>query len=139
MTGSPLLRALVALGILLLLIVPMRSFTSARARQAVPAAPSATPAKETLAHLEIVSTKAPFTYAVSHLGKVVWQGTSAASPAAADVKLPIPSQGIDLSLSVTWSEPGEAAAKLSVTHDDNDPAERTIWGDGSASDVLTYP
>jgi hypothetical protein len=136
-TGSPLLRAFVALGVLLLMLVPMRSFTSARARQA--AAPAAAPAKETLAHLEIVSTKAPFTYAVAHLGKVVWQGKAAASPVATDLKLPIPPEGIDLSLTITWNEPGEAAAKLSVSHEDNDPVERTVWGDGSASDVLTYP
>lgn len=138
MTGSPLVRALVALGVLLLLLVPLRSFTTARAKPAV-VAPSATPAAETLAHLEIVSTKTPFTYAVSHLGKIVWQGTAAASPVETDVRLSIPPQGIDLSLSVTWNESGEAAAKLVVTHDNNDPVERTVWGDGSASDVLTYP
>jgi hypothetical protein len=138
-TGSPLLRAFVALGVLLLMLVPMRSFTSARARQAVPAAPSATPAKGTLARLEIVSTKAPFTYSVSHLGKVVWQGKAVASPAATDLELPIPPEGIDLSLTITWNEPGEAAAKLSVSHDENDPVPRTVWGDGSASDVLTFP
>jgi hypothetical protein len=137
-TGSPLVRALVALGVLLLLLVPLRSFTTARTKPAV-VAPSATPAAETLAHLEIVSTKTPFTYAVSHLGKIVWQGTAAASPVETDVRLSIPPQGIDLSLSVTWNEPGEAAAKLIVTHDNNDPVERTVWGDGSASDVLTYP
>jgi hypothetical protein len=137
-TGSPLVRALVALGVLLLLLVPLRSFTTARAKPAV-VAPSATPAAETLAHLEIVSTKTPFTYAVSHLGKIVWQGTAAASPVETDVRLSIPPQGIDLSLSVTWNESGEAAAKLVVTHDNNDPVERTVWGDGSASDVLTYP
>jgi hypothetical protein len=69
----------------------------------------------------------------------VWQGKAAASPVATDLKLPIPPEGIDLSLTITWNEPGEAAAKLSVSHEDNDPVERTVWGDGSASDVLTYP
>jgi len=137
-TGSPLLRAFVALGVLLLLLVPLRSFTTARAKQA-DAAPAAKPTPETLAHLAITSTKTPFTYTVAHLGKVVWQGAAATSPAATDVKLPIPPQGIDLTLSITWSEPGEAAARLSLGHDDNDPVERTVWGDGSASDVLTYP
>jgi hypothetical protein len=136
-TGSPLVRALVALGVLLLLLVPLRSFTTARAKPAA-AAPTATPAAETLAHLEIVSTRTPFTFAVSHLGRIVWQG-AAASPAKTDIKLPIPPQGIDLSLSITWDGPGEAAAKLIVTHDDNDPVERTVWGEGAASDVLTYP
>lgn len=138
MTGSPLVRALVALGVLLLLLVPLRSFTTARTKPAA-TAPSTTPAAETLAHLEIVSTKIPFTFAVSHLGKIVWQGTAASSPAETDVKLPIPPQGIDLSLTITWSAPGEAAAKLTVTHGNNDPVERTVWGDGTASDVLTYP
>ena len=136
MLGSPLVRAAVALAVLLLLLVPLRSFTAPRAQIAM-AAPAAT--RETVAHLEIVSTKFPFTFSVEHLGKVVWRGTSSIASVANDLRLPIPKEGIDLSLEIEWPDSGNAAAKLVVTHDDNDPVERTIWGSGKASDVLTFP
>lgn len=140
MRGSPLLRAAVALAVLLVLLVPLRSFTTARAQK--PVAVAAMPASRTSAHLEIVSTKAPFQFSVMHLGKVIWKGNSATESAATDVTLSIPKEGVDLALKVDWPAPaqgGTAAAKLVLTHDDNDPVERTVWGDGSASDVLTFP
>lgn len=136
MLGSPLVRAAVALAVLLLLLVPLRSFTAPRARIAM-AAPAAT--RETVAHLEIVSTKFPFTFSVAHLGKVVWQGTSPGAAVANDVRLPIPQEGIDLALEIAWQGGETAAAKLILSHDDNDPVERTVWGSGKASDVLTFP
>ncbi len=136
MLGSPLLRAAVAVAVLLLLLVPLRSFTAPRAERVMAATPAARVAR---AHLEIVSTKRPFTFSVSHLGKVVWQGTTPDAAVAKDVRLPIPKEGIDLSLEIGWQDDGTAAAKLILTHDDSDPVERTIWGEGSASDVLTFP
>ena len=137
MRGSPLLRAVVALAALLLLLAPLHSFTTARAQK--PAAVTAAPAPETPAHLEIVSTKSPFEFSVAHLGKVIWHGSSAAESTATDLRLPIPKEGIDLALKISWRGGGAAAAKLILTHDDGDPAERTLWGDGGAEDVLTFP
>jgi hypothetical protein len=58
---------------------------------------------------------------------------------ATDLRLPIPREGIDLSLEIEWQGSDNAAAKLVVSHDDNDPVERTVWGNGKASDVLTFP
>lgn len=136
MLGSPLIRAAVAVAVLLLLLLPLRSFTAAHEPAAM-AATASTP--ETSTHLEIVSTKSPFTFSVEHLGKVIWQGRSEGASSATDVQLPIPAEGIDLALKMGWADGGTAAAKLILTHGDNDPVERTAWGDGSASDVLTFP
>ena len=137
MRGSPLLRAAVALAVLLLLLVPLRSFTTARAQKPVDI--EAAPASKTPAHLEIVSTKSPFEFSVKHLGKILWQGSSAMESTSKDLTLPIPREGVDLALEIAWPGGGTAAAKLILTHDDNDPVERTVWGDGRASDVLTFP
>jgi len=134
--GSPLVRAAVALAVLLLLLVPLRSFTGARPPVAATVV-AATP--ETTAHLEIVSTKSPFTFSVGYLGKPIWHGTSDGPTTASDVKLPIPKEGIDLSLDVGWTGPETSAAKLVLSHDDNEPTERTVWGSGQASDILTFP
>jgi hypothetical protein len=136
--GSPLLRAVVTLAILLLLLVPLRSFTTARS-QPVALAPAATPEPAETAHLEITSTQAPFHYVVEHLGKPVWQGDSPDADVTTDLQLPIPKEGIDLLLKVTWPGSGPAAAKLTLAHGDNDPVAQTVWGDGNASAVLTYP
>jgi hypothetical protein len=134
--GSPLVRAAIALVVLLLLLVPLRSFTAARPA-AEPVARAATP--ETRTHLEIVSTRVPFTYSVKHLGKVVWSGTATESPTETDLPLQIPEQGIDLGLSVEWTGAETSAAKLVLSHDELEPVERSVWGAGRASDVLTFP
>jgi hypothetical protein len=133
--GSPLLRAAIVLAVLLVLLLPLLSFTAPRAR-ALP--PSAAVTAATKAHLEIVSTKIPFTFAVTHLGKMIWQGGSTTESVAADVEMPIPKEGIDLAVQVDWSSAGAAAAKLTVTHG-SESIERTLWGDGNAADVLTFP
>jgi hypothetical protein len=136
MSGSPLVRAAVALAVLLLLLVPLWSFTGVRT--AAPMAERAAQA-ETSAHLEIVSTKWPFTFSVSHLGKIIWSGSSSAASIEKDVSLPIPKEGVDLLLKMNWAGSETAAAKLILTHDDGEPVERTLWGAGTASDVLTFP
>ena len=122
--------------VLLALLVPLRSFTAAKNAPVVMPAAAAT--AETRVHLQIVSTSAPFTFSVSHLGKVVWQGESPTSPVEKDVSLPIPKEGIDLALDAKWPAGGTAAVKLSVTRGDEEPSAQTLWGDGAASDVLTF-
>jgi hypothetical protein len=136
-TGSPLLRAAIALALLLLLAWPLRWFTTPRTQPAAPVA-SATPSPVQKLHLELVSTRAPFTYAVESLGKTVWQGNSSDATISSDVAVAFPPEGVDLVLKITWLQSGTSAAKLTVTHGDGDPESQTIWGDGSASQVLTY-
>jgi hypothetical protein len=136
-TGSPLLRAAIALAFLLLLAWPLQRFTTPRPQSAAPVA-SATPSPMQKVHLELVSTRAPFTYAVQYLGKVVWQGNSEEATTAGDLAIAFPPEGIDLVLKITWPQPGTSAARLTVTREDSDPESQTVWGDGSASQVLTY-
>lgn len=89
-------------------------------------------------HLELVSTQAPFTFVVEHLGNVVWQGSSSEATTSTDLSMAVPSEGVDLVVKISWPRPGTSAAKLVVTHGDSDPESQTVWGDGSASQVLTY-
>ncbi|HEY8903547.1 MAG TPA: hypothetical protein VIM48_07560 [Chthoniobacterales bacterium] len=137
MTGSPLLRATIALVLLLLLAWPLRCFTTSRTQPAAPVT-TATPASKQAVHLELASTRVPFTYAVEYLGKAVWQGTSGDSSIAGDISIAFPPEGVDLVLKITWPQPGTSAARLTVTHGDTDPESQSVWGDGSATQVLTY-
>jgi hypothetical protein len=134
--GSPILRAGLAFVVLLLLLVPMRLFTAPQAQVATPA-PVKT--QDSAAHLEIVSTKAPFVFAVTHLGKIIWEGESSGASVSADLRLPIPKEGVDLAVRLDWLGNETAAAKLILTHADDDPVERTVWGNRTAEDVLTFP
>ncbi|MGH8046136.1 MAG: hypothetical protein ACREKL_02725 [Chthoniobacterales bacterium] len=136
MLGSPLVRAIVAVAVLLLLLVPLRSFTAQRDPAKTGAHPEAA---EKPAHLEITSTKSPFHFSVSHLGKTIWQGDCEGATATTDMPLQIPKEGIELAVQINWQGTGTAAAKLSVSLDDNEPIERTVWGDGQAANVLQFP
>ncbi len=135
MLGSPLLRALLALAVLLLLLLPMWSLTSARApAEAAPAA--ADPASS--ARLELASSRSPFAFSVSHLGKVIWQGQSAGPSVAKDLQLPLPKEGVDLLLRVEWTGRELSAARLALTAEGRAPVERTVWGERVAEDVVTF-
>ncbi|MDD5198267.1 MAG: hypothetical protein PHC88_00560 [Terrimicrobiaceae bacterium] len=136
MRGSPLLRAALMVAALLALLIPLRSLTAVRL--ASPAMKPSIASADATVHLEIVSTATPFAFAVSHLGKVIWQGDSPTSPVAIDVRLPFPKEGIDLALEAKWPSGQTAAVKLAVAHDDSETAGQTLWGDGGVNDVLTF-
>jgi hypothetical protein len=122
--------------VLLALLVPLRRFTTTRAATAV--MPVAAPTANERVHLQIVSTATPFTFSVSHLGRIVWQGESPTSPVEKDVSLPFPKEGIDLALDAKWTSGATGAVKLSVTRGEEDPVAQTTWGDGAVSDVFTF-
>jgi len=116
-TGSPLLRAVIALALLLLLAWPLRWFTTPRSQSAAPVA-SATPSPMQKVHLELVSTRAPFTYAVENLGKIVWQGTSRESTTVGDLDIAFPPEGIDLVLKkYEDSLPGQRTLEAATVKD----------------------
>ena len=135
MRGSPLFRAAFMAVALLVLIFPLRSFTAPRS--AAPAAPTVA-APATPVRLQLTSTATPITFAVSHLGKVIWQGDAAASPVETTVALAFPAEGVDLGLSAKWTPGRTAAVKLGVARGEDDPATQTVWGDGAIDEVLTF-
>jgi hypothetical protein len=90
-------------------------------------------------HLELESSHAPFSYEVSHLGKVIWKGDALEKTAATDVAMEFPKEGVDLGIAISW--PGDAsreAVKLAVTESDS-TMEKTLWGEAKIEDVLTFP
>jgi hypothetical protein len=136
MRGSPLLRVLLVVIALLAVLWPLRSLTTHRAETAPTPQTASTP--ESNVHLVLTSTSIPFTFEISHLGKTIWKGEATESSVARDVKMAFPPEGIDLLVDAKWQGDKQAAVRLDVTPDDGDTMTKTLWGNGSVNDVLTF-
>jgi hypothetical protein len=135
MRGSPLVQAALVVAGLLLLWFPLHSLTQ---RHPVMVTPAATPPPTKHVQMALRSTS-PFRFQVSYLGQVVWEGTddSAEKETTKDLDIDFPNEGIDLVVDVTWATKGLAAAEISLTVDGTE-MHKTVWGQGSASDVVTF-
>jgi hypothetical protein len=135
MRGSPLIQAALVVVGLLLLLFPLHSLTQ---RHATIATPTVAPRPAKRVQLSLRTT-APCRFQVSYLGKVVWEGTddSVDQEITKDLDIDFPKEGIDLAMDVTWETKGLAAAEISVTVDGSE-MHKTLWGQGSASDVVTF-
>jgi hypothetical protein len=135
MRGSPLVQAALVVAGLLLLWFPLHSLTQ---RHPVMVTPAATPPPTKHVQMALRSTS-PFRFQVSYLGQVVWEGTddSAEKESTKDLDIDFPNEGIDLAVDVTWATKGLAAAEISLTVDGTE-MHKTVWGQGSASDVVTF-
>jgi len=135
MRGSPLVQAALVVAGLLLLWFPLQSLTQ---RHPVMVTPAATPPPTKHVQMALRSTS-PFRFQVSYLGQVVWEGTddSAEKESTKDLDIDFPNEGIDLAVDVTWATKGLAAAEISLTVDGTE-MHKTVWGQGSASDVVTF-
>ena len=137
MKGSPLLRALLVVLALLAVLWPLRSLTIRRA-DGPPTPAQAAAAPEANVHLVLASTSLPFTFAVSHLGQIIWKGEATEGSAAHDLRMAFPPEGIDLFVEVKWPGHQPAAVKLEVTPENGETMTRMLWGSGQASGVLTF-
>ncbi len=136
MRGSPLVRAGLVLVALLLLILPLRSLTSARLASSL-AAPAR--AVQTAAvSLTITSTSYPFQFEISHLGKTIWKGESNISKSSKTLALAFPPEGIDLIVAASWARPQETAVRIEVARSDQPPLTKTLWGTEQVNDVVTF-
>ena len=135
MRGSPLVQAALVVVGLLLLLFPLHSLTQ---QHSVMVMPAATPHPTKHVQLALRST-APFRFQVLYLGQVVWEGAddSAEEETTKNLDIDFPKEGIDLAVDVTWATKVLAAAELSVTVDGTE-LHKTLWGQGSASDVVTF-
>lgn len=120
---------------LLALLVPLHRLTMARPDAVIAARPARADAR---VHLQITATAVPFRFEVAHLGAVIWRGESQATTAEGEVAMPFPPEGVDLALRASWTGGQTAAVRLAVSVDGEEPRERTVWGEGSAEDILTF-
>jgi hypothetical protein len=135
MRGSPLIQAALVIVGLLLLLFPLHSLTQ---RHATIATPTVAPRPAKRVQIAIRTT-APCRFHILYLGQVVWEGTddSTDKEITKDLDIDFPKEGIDFAVDVTWETKGLAAAEISVTVDGSE-LHKTLWGQGSASDVVTF-
>jgi hypothetical protein len=140
MHGSPLLRTVVILVLLLAAGFPLWQMThESAAASVIPAA--AAPEAQSQVHLAVAFAQKPLRFSISYLGKPVWESDLVTGlTAERDIPMSYPKEGVDLEYNVVWP-PGTplCAARLSVASNDNEPVEKTLWGTGQVDDVLSFP
>jgi hypothetical protein len=138
MRGSPLLRALLAFLAILALGWPLRELTSAS--DAPREQPKAVVVEAKEVGLKLAFTLVPKSVKVLHLGKELWSETAPTAELEHTLQLAYPDAGIDLQFQIEWPADAPLAAMRAVL---TDPAgethERSVWGQGSTEEVVTFP
>ena len=139
MKGSPLLRALIAFAFIALAGIPLWKLTAV---DAAVAAPAQAEAGVLPIGLRLTFSAAPESFAISHLGKVVWADKSHESHTtyeSHDLALPFPKEGVDFVVKVAWPGDAEGALRLRLTDPDGNEHDKTVWGRGEMEEVITFP
>jgi hypothetical protein len=137
--GSPLIRALLAFLAIALLGWPLWHLTSSSEAVATPAAPP--PASEAKAiGLQLTFTAVPKSFVIRHLEKDVWSEAAPQAEVEREVTIPFPENGVDLIVKIEWPEGAPlAAARVRLTDPAGDAHEKSVWGQGTVEEVLTFP
>ena len=139
MRGSPLLRALVVFLVLLALGPLLWKLT--RADAVAPPVERAVVPPAAAARVGVVLTfsTAAKKVALLHLGKEVWSKATPEAEEETTLDLPWPKEGIELRAVVDWAEgTANAAMRLKLTDPAGNEYDRSVWGRGSADEVLRF-
>jgi len=138
MRGSPILRAVLVFVALLGLAPLLWNLTRPGPAEAAPRPQS--PVKRAMVEGRLNFSTAATRVEIQHLGREVWSKSSPALAESFSRELPWPKEGIELHVLVTWPEGTRSAAmRLRLTAPDGTDYDRTVWGDASADDVLSFP
>ena len=116
--------------------VPLWKLT--RAGEAVAAQTQAEAAAAQIPMRLTFSTE-PRSFAISHLGKVVWADGTQGTDATKTLALAYPKEGVDLQVKVAWSADAEGAVRVRLTDPDGNEHDKTVWGRGEMEEVVTFP
>src|SRR5205814_1882139 len=76
---------------------------------------------------------------IQHLGREIWAKTAPGMEENATVELPWPKEGVELRVKVEWPEGAPMAAmRMRVAAPDGTEHDRSVWGRGSADEVLVF-
>lgn len=139
MRGSPLLRAVIALVVLLGFAPVIWHVTRVGADTSGPPVPEVVQAGPKRVKLTLSFTIPARRVAILHLGREVWAKSDPAGEEVATIELPWPKEGVELGVKVEWPEgtPMAAMRVLLVTADGTE-YDRSVWGRGAAEDVLLF-
>jgi hypothetical protein len=134
MRGSPLAQTVLVVIALLLLLIPLQRLTQ-REQRPLPSVAS-TPPKQV--HLAVRTTAVPCRFQITFLGKTLWAEDASTPELAKDFDIDFPKQGIDLVVDATWESKALAAMEIILSLPDGTAIHKTLWGQGTANDVLTF-
>jgi hypothetical protein len=135
MRGSPLAQAVLVVAALLFLLIPLHRLTQREQRPAPQPAVSR-PTKQV--HLALRTTAVPCRFQITFLGKTLWAEDAATPELAKDFDIDFPKEGIDLVVDATWESKALAAMEITLSLPDGTALRKTLWGQGTANDVLTF-
>ena len=136
MRGSPLLRAFLVFFAILLLGYPLHRLT----RTTTVAEVQPLLAKTQKIGLLLTFTTRPDSMRVRHLGKEIWSENQVNTLMEKELFLPYPKEGIDRAFDLHWPASSSVAAlRVTFTGPDGESMEKSIWGSGDVSEVLTFP
>jgi len=137
MRGSPLLRTVIVILILILASIPIWKLT--HKAKAVVAAPEAVHAAKTGVRVDLSFVRSPLEFQLLHLGKVIWEEKSPPEMIGKNFEMEFPKEGVDLEIKAAWtSGTPVAAVRVSITHGNGNPIQKSAWGTGSVDEVLTF-
>jgi hypothetical protein len=135
MRGSPLAQAVLVVAVLLLLLIPLHRLTQREQRP--PEQPMVSVAPKQI-HLVIRTTSVPVRFQITFLGKTLWAEQASTPDVEKDFDLDFPKEGIDLVVDATWETKALAAMEITLSLPDGTAIHKTLWGQGTANDVLTF-
>jgi hypothetical protein len=135
MRGSPLAQAVLVVAALLLLLVPLHRLTQ-REQRPPPQPTISSPTKQV--HLALRTTEVPCRFQITFLGKTLWAEDTSTPELAKDFDIDFQREGIDLVVDATWESKALAAMEITLSLPDGTAIHKTVWGEGTANDVLTF-
>ena len=136
MKGSPLLRAVLAFAAIALMGVPLWKLT--RGGEAV-AAPAQVELAAAPIPMRLTFSIAPRSFAISHLGKLVWADETQGTDVTKTLALVYPKEGVDLEVKVLWPSEADGAVRVRLTDPDGSEHDKTVWGRGEMEEIVTFP
>jgi hypothetical protein len=135
MRGSPLAQAVLVVAALLLLLIPLHRLTQREQRPPEHPMVSSAPKQVRLA---VRTTAVPCRFQITFLGKTLWVEDASTPELAKDFDIDFPKEGIDLVVDATWGTKALAAIEITLSLPDGTEIDKTLWGQGSANDVITF-
>ena len=136
MRGSPILRAVLVFIALLALAPLLWKLTRPVLAGTVPQQQVKRATVESRLSFSAAATRVT----IQHLGREVWSKDSPATAENFSAEIPWPKEGVELQVLVAWPEgTRNAAMRMRLTAPDGTEYDRTVWGDETADDVLTFP
>jgi hypothetical protein len=135
MRGSPLAQAVLVVAVLLLLLIPLHRLTQ---REQKPPEQPVTSVVPKQIHLAIRTTAVPVRFEITFLGKTLWATEASTPEVEKDFDLDFPKEGIDLVVDATWENKPLAAMEITLSLPDGTAIHKTLWGQGTANEVLTF-